>query len=74
MRLRLQSSSLVSFFVFVCVFYVSTDQDIQTYTIAVINALFLKAPEEKRQVSFPHRSRVSLLHRGSVILCVCVCV
>ncbi|KAF0024769.1 hypothetical protein F2P81_023571 [Scophthalmus maximus] len=26
-----------------------TDQDIQTYTIAVINALFLKAPEEKRQ-------------------------
>ncbi|RXM35522.1 Engulfment and cell motility protein 1 [Acipenser ruthenus] len=25
------------------------DQDIQTYTIAVINALFLKAPEEKRQ-------------------------
>uniref|UniRef100_A0A674NW56 Engulfment and cell motility 1 n=1 Tax=Takifugu rubripes TaxID=31033 RepID=A0A674NW56_TAKRU len=28
---------------------VETDQDIQTYTIAVINALFLKAPEEKRQ-------------------------
>uniref|UniRef100_A0AAQ4QE43 Engulfment and cell motility 1 (ced-12 homolog, C. elegans) n=1 Tax=Gasterosteus aculeatus aculeatus TaxID=481459 RepID=A0AAQ4QE43_GASAC len=27
-----------------------TDQDIQTYTIAVINALFLKAPEDKRQV------------------------
>uniref|UniRef100_A0A8C1H4M6 Engulfment and cell motility 1 (ced-12 homolog, C. elegans) n=1 Tax=Cyprinus carpio carpio TaxID=630221 RepID=A0A8C1H4M6_CYPCA len=27
-----------------------TDQDIQTYTIAVINALFLKSPEEKRQV------------------------
>nr|XP_055075487.1 engulfment and cell motility protein 1 isoform X1 [Misgurnus anguillicaudatus]XP_055075488.1 engulfment and cell motility protein 1 isoform X1 [Misgurnus anguillicaudatus] len=26
-----------------------TDQDIQTYTVAVINALFLKAPEEKRQ-------------------------
>ncbi|XP_028819268.1 engulfment and cell motility protein 1 isoform X4 [Denticeps clupeoides] len=26
-----------------------SDQDIQTYTIAVINALFLKAPEEKRQ-------------------------
>ncbi|KAG9355437.1 hypothetical protein JZ751_000275, partial [Albula glossodonta] len=26
------------------------DQDIQTYTIAVINALFLKAPEEKRQL------------------------
>uniref|UniRef100_A0A8C5C5T9 Engulfment and cell motility 1 (ced-12 homolog, C. elegans) n=1 Tax=Gadus morhua TaxID=8049 RepID=A0A8C5C5T9_GADMO len=25
------------------------DQDIQTYTVAVINALFLKAPEEKRQ-------------------------
>uniref|UniRef100_A0A674M9I8 Engulfment and cell motility 1 n=1 Tax=Takifugu rubripes TaxID=31033 RepID=A0A674M9I8_TAKRU len=32
---------------------VETDQDIQTYTIAVINALFLKAPEEKRQVR-PH--------------------
>ncbi|XP_048850254.1 engulfment and cell motility protein 1 isoform X2 [Brienomyrus brachyistius] len=27
-----------------------TEQDIQTYTIAVINALFLKAPEEKRQL------------------------
>ncbi|XP_077405264.1 engulfment and cell motility protein 1 isoform X2 [Vanacampus margaritifer] len=26
-----------------------TDQDIQTYTVAVINALFLKAPEERRQ-------------------------
>uniref|UniRef100_A0A4X2LBL0 Engulfment and cell motility 1 n=1 Tax=Vombatus ursinus TaxID=29139 RepID=A0A4X2LBL0_VOMUR len=26
-----------------------TDQEIQTYTIAVINALFLKAPDEKRQ-------------------------
>ncbi|XP_066571851.1 engulfment and cell motility protein 1 isoform X4 [Amia ocellicauda] len=26
-----------------------TDQDIQTYTIAVINALFLKAPVERRQ-------------------------
>ncbi|XP_046690411.1 engulfment and cell motility protein 1 isoform X2 [Silurus meridionalis] len=26
-----------------------TDQDIQTYTVAVINALFLKAPEDKRQ-------------------------
>uniref|UniRef100_W5MJN4 Engulfment and cell motility 1 (ced-12 homolog, C. elegans) n=2 Tax=Lepisosteus oculatus TaxID=7918 RepID=W5MJN4_LEPOC len=25
------------------------DQDIQTYAVAVINALFLKAPEEKRQ-------------------------
>uniref|UniRef100_A0A6Q2ZH71 ELMO domain-containing protein n=1 Tax=Esox lucius TaxID=8010 RepID=A0A6Q2ZH71_ESOLU len=31
-----------------------TDQDIQTYTIAVINALFLKAPEEKRQVGYTH--------------------
>lgn len=28
-----------------------TDQEIQTYTIAVINALFLKAPDDKRQVS-----------------------
>uniref|UniRef100_A0A4W3GQE4 Engulfment and cell motility 1 (ced-12 homolog, C. elegans) n=1 Tax=Callorhinchus milii TaxID=7868 RepID=A0A4W3GQE4_CALMI len=27
-----------------------TDPDIQTYTIAVINALFLKAPDDKRQV------------------------
>ncbi|XP_066571845.1 engulfment and cell motility protein 1 isoform X1 [Amia ocellicauda] len=27
-----------------------TDQDIQTYTIAVINALFLKAPVERRQL------------------------
>ncbi|XP_064204369.1 engulfment and cell motility protein 1 isoform X2 [Anguilla rostrata] len=35
-----------------------TDQDIQTYTIAVINALFLKAPEEKRQ---PGQNRVSIL-------------
>ncbi|KAK3512004.1 hypothetical protein QTP70_027629 [Hemibagrus guttatus] len=26
-----------------------TDQDIQTYTVAVINALFLKSPEDKRQ-------------------------
>ncbi|XP_072268295.1 engulfment and cell motility protein 1 isoform X1 [Pyxicephalus adspersus] len=26
-----------------------TDQEIQTYTIAVINALFLKAPDDKRQ-------------------------
>lgn len=34
--------------VFLSVF--RTDQDIQTYTIAVINALFLKAPEDKRQV------------------------
>ncbi|KAG8524204.1 Engulfment and cell motility protein 1 [Galemys pyrenaicus] len=28
-----------------------SDQEIQTYTIAVINALFLKAPDERRQVS-----------------------
>lgn len=28
-----------------------TDQEIQMYTIAVINALFLKAPDDKRQVS-----------------------
>lgn len=33
------------------VFHYRTDQEIQTYTIAVINALFLKAPDEKRQVS-----------------------
>jgi len=43
---------LVSFFSFLFFFFFDsrTDQDIQTYTIAVINALFLKAPEEKRQV------------------------
>ncbi|XP_061110953.1 engulfment and cell motility protein 1 isoform X2 [Conger conger] len=35
-----------------------TDQDIQTYTIAVINALFLKAPEEKRQL---HENHVNIL-------------
>lgn len=29
----------------------SSNQEIQTYTIALINALFLKAPEDKRQVS-----------------------
>lgn len=40
-----QSPGLCCFFS-----YSRTDQDIQTYTIAVINALFLKAPEEKRQV------------------------
>ncbi|EMP30149.1 Engulfment and cell motility protein 1 [Chelonia mydas] len=28
-----------------------TDQEIQTYTIAVINALFLKAPDDKRQLN-----------------------
>uniref|UniRef100_A0A8C9W6P8 Engulfment and cell motility 1 n=1 Tax=Scleropages formosus TaxID=113540 RepID=A0A8C9W6P8_SCLFO len=43
-----------------------TDQDIQTYTIAVINALFLKAPEEKRQVD-------SAFHCLTAS-CVCACV
>uniref|UniRef100_A0A4W6CW49 Engulfment and cell motility 1 n=1 Tax=Lates calcarifer TaxID=8187 RepID=A0A4W6CW49_LATCA len=40
-----------------------TDQDIQTYTIAVINALFLKAPEEKRQVrlQFAHTEMAHIL-------------
>lgn len=28
----------------------SSNQEIQTYAIALINALFLKAPEDKRQV------------------------
>lgn len=36
-------------FIFPCRY--RTDQEIQTYTIAVINALFLKAPDERRQVS-----------------------
>ena len=40
-----------------------TDQDIQTYTIAVINALFLKAPEEKRQVRL-HCAHTALSHRA----------
>lgn len=45
-----------------------TDQEIQTYTIAVINALFLKAPDERRQVSL--RSLVLRLDgaRNSLLL------
>uniref|UniRef100_A0A665WN11 Engulfment and cell motility protein 1 n=1 Tax=Echeneis naucrates TaxID=173247 RepID=A0A665WN11_ECHNA len=39
-----------------------TDQDIQTYTIAVINALFLKAPEEKRQVREPPKTYLMLIY------------
>uniref|UniRef100_A0A8C1FM91 Engulfment and cell motility 1 (ced-12 homolog, C. elegans) n=1 Tax=Cyprinus carpio carpio TaxID=630221 RepID=A0A8C1FM91_CYPCA len=39
-----------------------TDQDIQTYTIAVINALFLKAPEEKRQVQHTHTNPFEMAH------------
>lgn len=31
-----------------------SNQEIQTYAIALINALFLKAPEDRRQVSFQH--------------------
>uniref|UniRef100_A0A671NX93 Engulfment and cell motility protein 1 n=1 Tax=Sinocyclocheilus anshuiensis TaxID=1608454 RepID=A0A671NX93_9TELE len=38
-----------------------TDQDIQTYTIAVINALFLKAPEEKRQVTQSQKQLRSII-------------
>lgn len=72
LRLRKGEEQPVSmiYCVCVCVIFPSsstdqgTDQDIQTYTIAVINALFLKAPEEKRQVrEFPISSTV----------CVCVC-
>uniref|UniRef100_A0A672V3Y5 Engulfment and cell motility 1 n=1 Tax=Strigops habroptila TaxID=2489341 RepID=A0A672V3Y5_STRHB len=36
-----------------------TDQEIQTYTIAVINALFLKAPDDKRQVSCSYISEMA---------------
>uniref|UniRef100_A0A8C9VPF2 Engulfment and cell motility 1 n=1 Tax=Scleropages formosus TaxID=113540 RepID=A0A8C9VPF2_SCLFO len=39
-----------------------TDQDIQTYTIAVINALFLKAPEEKRQVDSAFHCLTEMAH------------
>lgn len=39
---------LLTFYIFLCLY--RTDQEIQTYTIAVINALFLKAPDERRQV------------------------
>uniref|UniRef100_A0A673KJD8 Engulfment and cell motility protein 1 n=1 Tax=Sinocyclocheilus rhinocerous TaxID=307959 RepID=A0A673KJD8_9TELE len=38
-----------------------TDQDIQTYTVAVINALFLKAPEEKRQVTQSQKQLRSII-------------
>uniref|UniRef100_A0A671NX64 Engulfment and cell motility protein 1 n=1 Tax=Sinocyclocheilus anshuiensis TaxID=1608454 RepID=A0A671NX64_9TELE len=45
-----------------------TDQDIQTYTIAVINALFLKAPEEKRQqCNVLHLSKILFLVFQNVI-------
>uniref|UniRef100_A0A4W4EMW8 ELMO domain-containing protein n=1 Tax=Electrophorus electricus TaxID=8005 RepID=A0A4W4EMW8_ELEEL len=44
-----------------------TDQDIQTYTIAVINALFLKAPEEKRQLKLMNRCALSSLIFQNVI-------
>uniref|UniRef100_A0AAX7SME3 ELMO domain-containing protein n=1 Tax=Astatotilapia calliptera TaxID=8154 RepID=A0AAX7SME3_ASTCA len=45
-----------------------TDQDIQTYTIAVINALFLKAPEEKRQV----RLRCTHTHKYTAYTVSCI--
>ncbi len=44
-----------------------TDQDIQTYTIAVINALFLKAPEEKRQVRL-QCAHSALSHRTAYVV------
>uniref|UniRef100_A0A3Q1CR39 ELMO domain-containing protein n=1 Tax=Amphiprion ocellaris TaxID=80972 RepID=A0A3Q1CR39_AMPOC len=44
-----------------------TDQDIQTYTIAVINALFLKAPEEKRQVRLPIPINDEMAHQLYVL-------
>lgn len=31
--------------------FLRSNQEIQTYAIALINALFLKAPEDRRQVS-----------------------
>uniref|UniRef100_A0A668AYA8 Engulfment and cell motility 2 n=1 Tax=Myripristis murdjan TaxID=586833 RepID=A0A668AYA8_9TELE len=36
-----------------------SNQEIQTYAIALINALFLKAPEDRRQVSYLHLSGLS---------------
>uniref|UniRef100_A0AAZ3S079 ELMO domain-containing protein n=1 Tax=Oncorhynchus tshawytscha TaxID=74940 RepID=A0AAZ3S079_ONCTS len=47
-----------------------TDQDIQTYTIAVINALFLKAPEDKRQVGYTH-SEISIYLYLSISISIC---
>ena len=41
-----------------------SNQEIQTYAIALINALFLKAPEDRRQVSSP--ARLALLPNNSV--------
>uniref|UniRef100_A0A8C5N3Q1 Engulfment and cell motility 1 n=1 Tax=Leptobrachium leishanense TaxID=445787 RepID=A0A8C5N3Q1_9ANUR len=38
-----------------------TDQEIQTYAIAVINALFLKAPDDKRQVCVSLLANIALL-------------
>lgn len=57
---RCSCSWSLSDFVFTFTLF-RTDQDIQTYTIAVINALFLKAPEEKRQVHNSFSSRVYIL-------------
>uniref|UniRef100_H2SXS8 Engulfment and cell motility 2 n=1 Tax=Takifugu rubripes TaxID=31033 RepID=H2SXS8_TAKRU len=51
-----------------------SNQEIQTYAIALINALFLKAPEDRRQVSPPHTlthemaSTLAQKHLRSIIL------
>lgn len=40
-----------------------SNQEIQTYAIALINALFLKAPEDRRQVSEQHSLHSALYWR-----------
>lgn len=59
-----------------------SNQEIQTYAIALINALFLKAPEDRRQVSAPSRTQppewgcishyitpLTLTHHSSMFFC-----
>ena len=50
LNLTMADSGLASSDFLPCLRLYRTDQEIQTYTIAVINALFLKAPDERRQV------------------------
>uniref|UniRef100_A0A673Y5S0 Engulfment and cell motility 2 n=1 Tax=Salmo trutta TaxID=8032 RepID=A0A673Y5S0_SALTR len=45
-----------------------SNQEIQTYAIALINALFLKAPEDRRQVSTEMASTLAQKHLRSIIL------
>uniref|UniRef100_A0A670JLK3 Engulfment and cell motility 1 n=1 Tax=Podarcis muralis TaxID=64176 RepID=A0A670JLK3_PODMU len=44
------------------------DQEIQTYTIAVINALFLKAPDDRRQVSWEMANILAQKQLRAIIL------